>query len=295
MKEVTFQDPSLSTYDIYTFGNDNEGPQVFITAGIHGVEQTAIYVAYRLIELLPKYQVKGSIKVIPIVNKPAYFNRTRNSPYDNLDLNRVFPGDEKGTQTMQLAHSIWRETRSADYIIDLHCCGQHGSNYVMSLYQNYDAQYELAHQLGIRHVVRSGGASGQLFLEACKYGQQAALLELKGGQPDGMIDLETSEFAINRLLRFLSLVDAIEIENINNDIENCVFHDKIGTICADEHGFFNPKCQSGHHYLKGEVLGELNQKPIVAQYDGLVTAVNYPRYTFTGERMIRYAKLNKEK
>lgn len=110
-----------------------------------------------------------------------------------------------------------------------------------------------------------------------------------------MIDLETSEFAINRLLRFLSLVDAIEIENINNDIENCVFHDKIETICADEHGFFNPKCQSGHHYLKGEVLGELNQKPIVAQYDGLVTAVNYPRYTFTGERMIRYAKLNKEK
>ena len=53
------------------------------------------------------------------MNKAAYFNRTRTSPYDNLDLNRIFPGDKDGSQSMQLAHAIWQETRAADYIIDL--------------------------------------------------------------------------------------------------------------------------------------------------------------------------------
>lgn len=293
MKQITFQSPSLSTYDVYEFGDNENGPEIVFTAGIHGVEQTAIHVAFQLIELLPNYSLKGKVKIIPIVNKAAYFNRTRTSPYDNLDLNRIFPGDKDGSQSMQLAHAIWQETRAADYIIDLHCCGEHGSNYVMSLYQDYEAQYKLARQIGIKHVVRSGGASGQLFLEACKVGQQAALLELKGGQPDGMVDLETAKFAIKRMFSLLNSIGVIESKSVETEvaIEDLIFHENIETIRANQHGFFNPERHSGEHCYKGDVLGKLDNEKILAPYDGLITAINYPRYTFSGERMIRYAKL----
>lgn len=293
MKEITFQNPSLSTYDVYEFNDNEQGPEIVFTAGVHGVEQTAIHVAFQLIELLPNYSIKGKVKIIPIVNKPAYFNRTRTSPYDNLDLNRIFPGDKDGSQSKQLAHHIWQETREADYIIDLHCCGQHGSNYVMSLYQDYEEQYKLASQIGIKHVVRSGGASGQLFLEACKVGQQAALLELKGGQPDGMVDLETAEFTLKRMFSLLNSIGVITSHHGKNDvaIDDLIFHENIETISANKHGFFNPKRHSGEHCFKGDVLGELDNEAILAPYDGLIAAINYPRYTFSGERMVRYAKL----
>jgi predicted deacylase len=61
---------------------------------------------------------------VPALNVPAYHAGTRLSPIDQVNLNRVFPGDRNGTPTQMLAHYI--ETMLiplADYAIDFHSGG----------------------------------------------------------------------------------------------------------------------------------------------------------------------------
>lgn len=295
MKSITYQSPSLSTYDVWNFGK-GEGPSIVITAGIHGVEQTAIYVAEQLIDYFNNHEPSGSVKIIPVCNKAAYFDRSRTSPYDQLDLNRIFPGDKDGSQSMQLAHALWQSTEGADYLIDLHCCGQHGSNYVMSLYSEYEQQQPLALALGIQNVIHSGGAAGQLFLEACKRGQQALLVELKGGQPNGMVDFEAAALCESRLLQFMSQKGVIhdDSEAANDDVTVC-FHKKMTTLKSDRHAFFKAMMSSGTHCKKGDTLGMLDNKRIQAPFDGYIAAINYSRYCFAGERMVRIAENNTER
>ena len=292
MKTVTYQDPSLSTYDIYEYG-DGEGTEVVITSGIHGVEQTAIYVARQFVKYFEDHGVNGKVKIIPVCNQAAYFNRTRTSPYDQLDLNRIFPGDAHGSQSMQLAHSIWQDTRDADYIIDLHCCGQHGSTYVMSLFSQFEHQVGLAKLLGFSDVVHSGGARGQLFLEACEAGQQALLVELKGGQPDGMIDFDAAEKCFKQLLNFFKYTGNIATTNSDKIVEThpVRFHERMTTLKAEYHGLFVPYVNSGVHYEQGTILGKLNNENITAPFDCYIAAINYPRYCFAGERMVRIAQI----
>lgn len=290
MESVIYHEPSLSKFEVYTFG-DNIGPEIVITAGIHGVEQTAIYTAYQFIDYFKEHPPKGTVKIIPIVNQPAYFNRDRVSPYDRVDLNRIFPGDPNGTQTEQLANKVWTVTRNADYIIDLHCCGEHGSTYIMSLYSEYDHQYELARKLGVENVVHTGGARGQLFLEACHEGQQAMLIEMKCGQPDGVVDLPTANSTFKKLQDLFRYTSNISGDASVED-KHVRFHHKMTTLKSNRHAFFHPYMSAGTHCKKGDTLGMLGNDKVQAPFNGYIAAINRPRYCFSGERMVRLAENN---
>ncbi|MFD3258650.1 succinylglutamate desuccinylase/aspartoacylase family protein [Paenibacillus lentus] len=66
------------------------GPTVMIVAGIHGKETGSIQAARKLVGMIRKDQLrihKGSLIIVPTVNKKAYRQRIRGVP----DLNRTFP------------------------------------------------------------------------------------------------------------------------------------------------------------------------------------------------------------
>ena len=134
MKTVTIEEYGVNTqYDVYTFGSGE--PHITFTAGIHGNEVSGIYVAQRLIgHFIKNPPVKGTVKIIPTVNAAAMRCMQRRSPFDAVDLNRVFPGNESGSISHKLAASIYKETADADILVDLHCCGQHGLPYILSVY-----------------------------------------------------------------------------------------------------------------------------------------------------------------
>ena len=74
------------------------GPTVVITAGIHAAEYTGIEAAMRLGRALDPKRVRGTIVIIPLLNRPGFYERSiYTNPEDNDNLNRLFPGDPKGT------------------------------------------------------------------------------------------------------------------------------------------------------------------------------------------------------
>jgi predicted deacylase len=235
-------------------------------------------------------QKGGRVKIIPICNPAVFRSKTRWSPFDGLDLNRVFPGCAEGSPTEQLAQSLWQQTRGSAHIIDLHCCGAGGSTYTLALYEEYSHLRTAAEALGLPVVIQSGGTSGQLFVESCRTGQDALIIELPGGQPGGTIDLQAAEDCRQAVIRYLIHLGVLEGAASRLPVH---FYGKIATLCAPRPGLFLPGATPGSRCVQGEILGTLEEAPVTAPFDGVITTLRQASYCFAGERLAGVAPLEK--
>ncbi len=105
-----------------------DGPTVFVCAAIHGDELNGIEIVRRLIRMKSLKLRLGTLILIPIVNMYGVLNQDRYMP-DRRDLNRMFPGSEKGSLAGRVANRFFTEIVSqCDIGIDLHTGAMHRSN-----------------------------------------------------------------------------------------------------------------------------------------------------------------------
>ncbi|WP_042476323.1 succinylglutamate desuccinylase/aspartoacylase family protein [Bacillus ndiopicus] len=113
------------TFGVHKYKGAAEGPIVGISGAVHGDELIGAEIIRRVAKELENYELKGQVWLIPIVNQLAFENVTRNTPLDMNNLNRVFPGDEKGWITDQLAFKFTKEIlEKIDAFIDIHAGGK---------------------------------------------------------------------------------------------------------------------------------------------------------------------------
>ena len=163
---------------IHVWRGEEEGPTVFISAGVHGDELNGTGAIRRLI-LDPPFQLtRGSLILIPVLNIPAFERLSRYSP-DRRDLNRCFPGLTKGSLTSRLARVIHDNIVSrADYGIDIHTAAARRTNYPNLRADTSDAgTRELAKLFGAELLIDSPGPAGSLRREATLSGCPTVVLE----------------------------------------------------------------------------------------------------------------------
>jgi predicted deacylase len=99
-----------------------DGPRFLLTAGIHAAEYTGILAAIRLGRELQSEQVHGTVIIIPLLNRPGFWERSIYiNPEDGENLNRVFPGSPDGTWSQRFAHHLLNDVVvQCDYAMDLH-------------------------------------------------------------------------------------------------------------------------------------------------------------------------------
>lgn len=103
---------------------NGSGPTVLLTAGIHGDEYEGQIAISRLSRELDPATIRGRVIMIQAVNIPAALNGTRLSPIDDRDLNRCFPGNQRGTFSEMLAHFLDGIVLPfADVSVDVHSAG----------------------------------------------------------------------------------------------------------------------------------------------------------------------------
>jgi len=102
------------------------GPCVLFTGGNHGDEYEGPFAIMRMIrELGHDDLVCGTVILMPMLNPPAVDAGTRLSPIDGKNLNRVFPGNPRGTVTDRIAHLVTsRVLPPVDVVLDLHAGGR---------------------------------------------------------------------------------------------------------------------------------------------------------------------------
>lgn len=105
------------------------GPVLLITAALHGDEINGVEICRRLLRLPRLNNIKGTLIVVPIVNTYGFVQQSRYLP-DRRDLNRSFPGSEKGSLGSRMAWQFTdRILKKCTHVIDLHTGAIHRSNY----------------------------------------------------------------------------------------------------------------------------------------------------------------------
>lgn len=105
------------------------GPVLLITAALHGDEINGVEICRRLLRLPRLNNLKGTLVVVPIVNTYGFVQQSRYLP-DRRDLNRSFPGSEKGSLGSRMAWQFTdRILKKSTHVIDLHTGAIHRSNY----------------------------------------------------------------------------------------------------------------------------------------------------------------------
>lgn len=104
------------------------GPVLFVCAAIHGDEINGVEIIRRLLKLPALNSLRGTLIAVPIVNVHGFLNLSRYLP-DRRDLNRSFPGSQRGSVAGRIAHRFASEiVAQSDYGIDLHTGAVHRPN-----------------------------------------------------------------------------------------------------------------------------------------------------------------------
>ena len=116
------------TMPVHVLHGRKTGPRLFVSAAIHGDELNGVEIIRRLVKMKRLQRLRGTLVAVPVVNVYGFIKQSRYLP-DRRDLNRFFPGSEKGSLTSQLADLVVEEiVQTSAYGIDLHAGSNHRIN-----------------------------------------------------------------------------------------------------------------------------------------------------------------------
>ncbi len=201
------------------------GPVLFANAGVHGGEYPAIEAVIRLSNTLDPKKIAGTVILMPVMNLPAFRARTPFvCPIDNVNPNRVFPGDPTGSYSEQMTHALINEfVVHADVYVDLHggdipealvpfvIC-RHGHDDVSVKSKQMALAFELPYVLTVSKPVQSGKGSSS-YVAAAEKGVPSILAEAGGV---GQMQEEAVALLVNgvvHVMRHLGMIDDAEFES----------------------------------------------------------------------------------
>jgi len=125
--------PSLYTHTslelpVHVIHGRQPGPILFLSAAVHGDEINGVEIIRRVLKTKSINKLKGTLIAIPVVNIYGFIDQTRYLP-DRRDLNRSFPGSEKGSMAGRMANLFLNAIVSkCTHGIDLHTGAIHREN-----------------------------------------------------------------------------------------------------------------------------------------------------------------------
>lgn len=97
-------------------------PRISIVTGTHGDELDGQYICYEIIRRVNMHpeRLKGIIDIYPDINPLGIDIGSRGIPMFELDMNRVFPGDNNGAVAESVAAGIVNDIIGSDFCLDIH-------------------------------------------------------------------------------------------------------------------------------------------------------------------------------
>ncbi len=155
-----------------------DGPRVFVSAAIHGDELNGVEVIRRLLKRPSLKRLRGTLFAVPVVNVYGVIHHSRYLP-DGRDLNRTFPGSERGSLAARLANQFMCEiVAQCTHGIDLHTGANYRSNLPQIRAKLDDKETEdLARAFGVPVLLNSDLRDGSLREAAAECGVRMLLYE----------------------------------------------------------------------------------------------------------------------
>ncbi|MEZ9906773.1 succinylglutamate desuccinylase/aspartoacylase family protein [Vibrio breoganii] len=256
-----------------------QGPTVFVSAAVHGDELNGIEIIRRLISANLNI-IRGTLIMVPMVNVYGVLNQSRYLP-DRRDLNRSFPGSEKGSMAARLAHTLMENiVKHCDYGIDLHTGAIHRSNLPQIRADLSDAETkDLAETFGVPVLLNSVLRDGSLREAATSNNTRILLYEAGEALRFDDLSINAGYQGVQNVLMKLGL---IRKRRIKRKIEPFIAN-KSEWLRASGSGFVNEMFELGEQVIKGQTLaeihsplGELIQKVVSTRSGIIIGKQNIP-------------------
>ena len=258
-------DAGLEKYDwpFIAIVGAQDGPTVLVTAGIHAAEYTGIEAAIRLGRTIDPGKVRGTVVVIPLLNRPGFFERSIYvNPEDGDNLNRLFPGRADGTWGERFAHRLLTEiVVRCDHAMDLHAGDMIEDLVPFVIYRDtgdaaFDARItRMVNAYGARWAVKSaptGERPGSLYAVAAQNGVASMLAE-SGGR--GLLIEEDVVRHVHGATNILRAIGALEGEPERVAPPQVV--KSFDWVRSPVEGIFHCAVRIDQRVRAGEALGEM--------------------------------------
>ncbi|SHI70914.1 hypothetical protein SAMN02745181_0701 [Rubritalea squalenifaciens DSM 18772] len=250
------------------------GPTLLVTAGIHGDEVNGTEIVRRLMKEKFIKRMSGTLITIPVINAPAYSNRSRYMP-DRRDLNRLFPGAPSGSLGARLAHTLCEYILPhVDLVIDLHTGTVNRANLPQLRVSPGDKEANRLAKIFSPPVLLIASIREGSFRHACSKRGIPVLLYESGEAL--RLDTPSIRFAlrgIRSVMRELGMISKSSTKRFKLQPVVCK---KSLWERAPMGGIFTPLVQLGRAVNQGDTLGFMadpfgdTEIPIIASYDGIL-------------------------
>ena len=263
------------TMPVHIIKGKKSGPRLFISAAIHGDEINGVEVIRRLLKLPALKRLKGTIIAVPIVNVHGLINHSRYLP-DRRDLNRSFPGTEKGSIAARLAYLFMQEIVSqSTHGIDIHTGALHRDNLPQIRANLEDEETEkLARAFNVPVIISSNLRDGSLREAAATYGIPMLLYEAGEALRFDEVSIRAGVQGIINVMRTLEMLPASR-RKTSKRIEPVVARSS-SWIRAPDSGMLRAMVALGSRVKKDTLLGVVSdpfgetESNVSASYSGIV-------------------------
>lgn len=274
-----------------------KGPTMFVCAAIHGDEVAGVEIIRRLIKQVSLKKLRGNLILVPVVNVHGLLNRSRYLP-DRRDLNRSFPGSEKGSLASRVASVFIEEVVDrSDFGIDLHSGAVHRDNFP-HIRANLDNKktLKIANAFGTPVVLDSDEPEGSLRASLLK--REKPIIVFEGGEALRLdeIVVKSGLKGILSVLRHLKMLPELKVKK---KASKPFIARSSSWVRAPESGLFRASVKLGERVEKGEVLGKVSdplgerEVNVLAKFGGIVIGNSSLPLVHEGEALFHIARFKK--
>ncbi|MAT65745.1 MAG: succinylglutamate desuccinylase [Gammaproteobacteria bacterium] len=272
------------------------GPHLFVSAAIHGDELNGVEIIRRVLRSAALRRLRGTLIAVPIVNVQGFLQHSRELP-DQRDLNRVFPGSEKGSLAARLAHTFMEEiVGNATHGIDLHTGARHRFNlpHIRANMHLPDTE-AMAKAFGTPVVLNSDIRDGSLRQAATEARIPALVYEAGEALRFDEVSIRAGVRGVINVMRFLGMLPPSTRRKKRPHAEP-VIAESSAWVRAPGSGILRPLIGLGARVRKGDVLGIVSdpfgsqEREIKSTYAGIVIGRTHLPMAYEGEALFHIAR-----
>ncbi len=273
------------------------GPVLLICAAIHGDELNGVEIIRRVRSFRGIDKLHGTLVLVPVVNLFGFIHQSRYLP-DRRDLNRSFPGSEKGSIASRVAHKFFNEiAKHCTHIIDLHTAAVNRDNLpqIRAALDNYEIK-KLAQSFSIPVIINSELIENTLRYEAGKLG--IPVITYESGEALRLSEkcIVTGVRGIVSVMRTLNMLPSKRISTVK--AEPYIARSS-SWFRAPLDGLFRPLCKLGARVKRGDTLGVISapfsseEKVLIANSNGIIICLSNLPLVNEGEALFHIARFEK--
>ncbi len=229
------------------------GPRLFVCAALHGDEINGVEIIRRLLRISALRRLRGTLVAVPIVNALGFVSLSRYLP-DRRDLNRSFPGSERGSLAARMARLFVNEVISGStHGIDLHTGAIHRDNFpqVRGDLSNPETE-RLALAFGVPVVINTGFRDGSLRAAAAQHDVPVIVYEAGEALRFSEPCIRAGVKGVTRIMRALGMLPAARRKAA---AKKPLIIGSSSWVRAPQSGLLRSVAALGSQVKEGEVLG----------------------------------------